>query len=520
MIALAAAVLLLFGGAAQAQPTPSMIARFDAGGLDLGEGVAVGVDGRVAVTGVGEVSSQKDFVTVLFDSSGTPVWSRRIDEGDEDRGGGVAIDAAGSVYAAGTVRGAGDDVLLVKYSPSGNETWSLRFDKGTSETARAVALDPAGNVVVAGSSFSANGGDGFVAKFSPDGQELWSRPVNLFWLDEFFAVDSDPQGNILAAGRVASEGNFNVIVRKFSPAGETLWTQYINGDGNEEGRGVAADAEGNVYVSGTASVPAGTEVSTDILVAKFSPAGDLAWKKTFDLDGGPDEGRAAVTDSGGNVLVTGFGRVNGNKDPFVLKIGADGSRIWVQATPGAGIDGAGSIATTPDGSLVVVAGATQREGADFDYLVIGYDQGRPSAAFSFAPERAPANANVTFEDASVPEHVPIVARLWSFGDGATSTDLNPLHQYAQAGAYLVRLTVRDAWGNADTAQREFRVLGPTLPGAPEEPTTSESGEPDETTEPGEEPEEPDDGIPGPGLLVLLVGALGAIALLRRSRRSQ
>lgn len=33
---------------------------------------------------------------------------------------------------------------------------------------------------------------------------------------------------------------------------------------------------------------------------------------------------------------------------------------------------------------------------------------------------------------------------WDFGDGRTSTAQHPKHQYAQPGAYVVRLTVRDA----------------------------------------------------------------------------
>jgi hypothetical protein len=36
-----------------------------------------------------------------------------------------------------------------------------------------------------------------------------------------------------------------------------------------------------------------------------------------------------------------------------------------------------------------------------------------------------------------------VAYQWDFGDGLTSTDLNPTHQYAVPGAYTVRLTVEN-----------------------------------------------------------------------------
>ena len=36
--------------------------------------------------------------------------------------------------------------------------------------------------------------------------------------------------------------------------------------------------------------------------------------------------------------------------------------------------------------------------------------------------------------------------LWDFGDGATSTEENPVHTYAAPGIYTVVLTVRGAGG--------------------------------------------------------------------------
>jgi hypothetical protein len=48
---------------------------------------------------------------------------------------------------------------------------------------------------------------------------------------------------------------------------------------------------------------------------------------------------------------------------------------------------------------------------------------------------------------------------WHFGDGATSTDVDPLHSYATAGAYTVTLIVSDACGRSDSTQLEVDLLG-------------------------------------------------------------
>ncbi|WP_157243372.1 PKD domain-containing protein, partial [Algoriphagus resistens] len=45
---------------------------------------------------------------------------------------------------------------------------------------------------------------------------------------------------------------------------------------------------------------------------------------------------------------------------------------------------------------------------------------------------------------------PIIGWAWDFGDGATSTQQNPTHEYASAGTYTVKLTVNDLDGCSRT----------------------------------------------------------------------
>ncbi len=53
---------------------------------------------------------------------------------------------------------------------------------------------------------------------------------------------------------------------------------------------------------------------------------------------------------------------------------------------------------------------------------------------------------------------------WNFGDGNTSTDINPTHTYNNIGNYIVNLTVTDANGNTDYYNEIISVnsIGPTL----------------------------------------------------------
>jgi len=71
----------------------------------------------------------------------------------------------------------------------------------------------------------------------------------------------------------------------------------------------------------------------------------------------------------------------------------------------------------------------------------------PTAAFSADPTEGCVPLAVTFTDEST-GYPPITSWLWDFGDGATSTETNPVHTYTVDGEYTVLLTVENVSGTA------------------------------------------------------------------------
>jgi photosystem II stability/assembly factor-like uncharacterized protein len=79
----------------------------------------------------------------------------------------------------------------------------------------------------------------------------------------------------------------------------------------------------------------------------------------------------------------------------------------------------------------------------------------PAASFNYVT----TGFSVALSDASSDPDGTIVSWLWSFGDGATSTEQHPTHVFSIAGTYHVNLTVTDDDGDSDSALR-FIVVQP------------------------------------------------------------
>lgn len=110
------------------------------------------------------------------------------------------------------------------------------------------------------------------------------------------------------------------------------------------------------------------------------------------------------------------------------------------------------IAVNPSGSDTLI-----RTG----YINVGTAPQPPVANFSGTPTTGNAPLSVTFTDQT--SNSPSTWS-WTFGDGSTSSDQNPVHVYNAAGSYTVRLIASNTAG-ADTLERANYIVV-TTPGTP------------------------------------------------------
>ncbi|MBD2766789.1 SBBP repeat-containing protein [Hymenobacter sp. BT664] len=283
-------------------------------------------------------------------------WNQPAGGPAADEGRSVAVDGAGNAYVAGLFRGTATfgptdmgqvtltstapasgtaptaDVFLAKYAPSGALLWAHRGGGPGNEEAGGVALDPQGGAYVIGSFSGA-------ASFGSTGPS--TVPV------------------------LTSAGADDIFLVKYDAAGTLLWGVSIGSASTsaESGYAVATDSVGNAYITGefrdTPTLGGGSATltsagNTDVLIAKYSPAGSLLWARR----GGATEadvGRAIAVDRAGACLVTGSFRGRAtfdgaagrpplivragstSADVFVVKYDAEGTPLWGRVGYGPGI---------------------------------------------------------------------------------------------------------------------------------------------------------------------------------------
>jgi len=101
----------------------------------------------------------------------------------------------------------------------------------------------------------------------------------------------------------------------------------------------------------------------------------------------------------------------------------------------------------------------------------------PSANFTYSPSDPSIKDVIAFLDTSVDEDGTISSWQWDFGDGVTSTDQNPSHQYSDKIEYTIQLLITDNDGFTNTIEQTIliRNLHPTasFTYSPSDPTVGD-----------------------------------------------
>lgn len=254
------------------------------------------------------------------------------------------------VYAAGSIKE--DEAMDICYDNSGNIISAGYFS----------AQIPFGSGIVLNTTGSGVP-DLYISKSTPAGQIVWAQKAGGIGSDKALSVAADASGNIYITGFYYGTATFGSLtltsvsgsqdgfIAKLDAGGNFLWASSFGGNLSEQGNSVTVDNLGNPIITGQFQGAAnfgGTVLtsvvnpitglfSSDVFIAKYTPAGLLSWarqgKAKYD-----DRGLDIVTDASNNVYVCGqfsdtiiFQNTYNNtlmNASFLVKYSAAGQEQW------------------------------------------------------------------------------------------------------------------------------------------------------------------------------------------------
>ncbi|WP_448516707.1 hypothetical protein [Pseudothermotoga sp.] len=192
--------------------------------------------------------------------------------------------------------------------------------------------------------------------------------INNVDINEFYRM-SGVAVNVFVDGK---ESGF-VVLRKESIVRTDAWQRVFGGSYDDIAYSIQQTSDGGYIVAGyTESFGAGGK---DVYVLKLDADGNKVWERTF--GGSYDDIAFSIqqTSDGGYIVAGYTGSFGaGSGDVYVLKLDADGNKVWEKTFGGIHYDQANSVQQVSDGGYIV-AGYTESFGAGIrDVYVLKLDK--------------------------------------------------------------------------------------------------------------------------------------------------
>jgi hypothetical protein len=239
--------------------------------------------------------------------------------------------------------------------------WQKTFDKqGSGDRAPCLARTRDGGYILGGHSHvggSANNWDYWVLRLDRNGNKLWQTNYGGWDLDKLWAVQETSDGGVILAGEsYTPEPRIPFWVIRLDGSGNKLWDKYFGPVCQNVARAVIQTSDGGFLV-------AGTYCDSRYAVIRLNANGGQLWERSYsfgvlmDAKQTPDGGLILVGYSGIGVAGDKTSPAYGANDVWLVRIDADGNKLWDRSYGGLLDDGvyAARIIVTADGGYLVGA---------------------------------------------------------------------------------------------------------------------------------------------------------------------
>lgn len=291
----------------------------------------------------------------------------------------VPTKDGGVAVAAYTWSGGGGkaDAWLLGMNADGNTILNKILGGKKSDEIVRVAAMPDGRLLAAGytRSESSKGGRAWWVQLDGKGKKVAE------WLDAEGQDSSLQDFAFLPDGGWVTTGSrwgglkdkWLLWVSRFDSQGKQLWAKSYGGKEFDHGGGVVALADGSFAVLGsTQSKGAG---SNDLWLLKLDADGNKVWDRTF---GGPkaDLGQSLHAVADGGLIVIGHtgSKGAGEADGWIMKLAADGALVWEKTIGTPDYEWLMDGAVLKDGSIIAVGSTRPQKGGEKSAFIVRLDK--------------------------------------------------------------------------------------------------------------------------------------------------
>jgi len=325
-------------------------------------------------------------------AAGAPpiLWSRQFGTAIGDEATAVAVDGSHNAFVGGNTWGnlfgpnAGlSDGFLRKYDYQGAVLWTTQFGTPKDDEVYDVTTEGSGGAYVVGytgplSRVGATDTDAYVRRYDASGGLLWTQSFGTQADDSAWGVAVDRSGSAYVAGQTAGSlfaanaGDADVFLCKYDSNNNLVWGRQVgsaSGDWSTR-HCVALDPSGNIYIGGMTTGDLGgpnPNLYRQLFLIKYTPEGDLAWKKQY-AQWSNSTGGSLAANAAGKIAMT--GQWNG---ALANRLDTGGNVEWTTS-----LDFLGSGTSTYGYGLALDAGgsaciAAEASHDDSDVLICGLD---------------------------------------------------------------------------------------------------------------------------------------------------
>jgi hypothetical protein len=318
-----------------------------------------------------------DYWIVKLDPNGNKLWQKTLGGSSLDEAHSIQQTSDGGFIVAGQAYSGDGDVSgnniagywIVKLDVNGNIVWqktigdSYEFRGGFN--AHSIRQTRDGGYIVVGEAIEHNYGSYFywIVKLDTSGNKVWQK---------LLGGSSSATGNNFTSVQQTTDGGYIVggsYITKFDADGNIVWQRSAGGAfGTDYASSVQQTQDGNYIIA--------EHGSGDYFVTKLGTNGNIIWQKTFGGSSLEYANSIQQTKDGG-YIVAGYTNSNdgdvtslhgpdpsGNyySDNWIVKLDANGNKLWQKTLGGTSEEQANNIQQTNDGNYIIAGNTWSNDG--------------------------------------------------------------------------------------------------------------------------------------------------------------